>query len=81
MLEQATRLVLLSGIPCLQRPFKDYLYLPNRRLLRRIEQYTHAVYAFVLWIVVAVVAMRYGKHLMRQSRQQRHMETAKTALE
>ena len=41
----------------------------------------YAVYAFALWIVVAVVAMRYGKRLVRQSSQQRQMETAKTALE
>ena len=38
-------------------------------------------YAAVLWIVVAVVAMRYGKRLVRQPIQAQGVETAKTALE
>ena len=45
------------------------------------ETLWYAVYAFALWIVVAVVTISYGKCLVRQSRQQRQMETANTALE
>ena len=39
------------------------------------------VYAAVLWIVVAVVAIQYGKRLVRQPIQAQGVETAKTALE
>lgn len=45
------------------------------------ETLWYAVYALVLWIVVAVVVMRYGRRLVRQARQQGQMETAHTALE
>ena len=45
------------------------------------ETLWYAVYAAVLWIVVAVVVMRYGQRLVRQPGQGRHMETGKTALE
>jgi hypothetical protein len=39
------------------------------------------VYAAVLWIVVAVVAILYGKRLVRQPIRAQGVETAKTALE
>jgi uncharacterized protein len=34
------------------------------------------VYAAILWIVVALVAMRYGKHLVRQPGPAQRVETA-----
>jgi uncharacterized protein len=45
------------------------------------EALWYAVYAVVLWIVVAVVAIAYGKRLVRHPIQRRQVETAKTALE
>lgn len=45
------------------------------------ETLWYAAYAVVLWIVVAVVAMRYGKRLVRQPIQRRQVETVKTVLE
>ncbi len=45
------------------------------------ETLWYAVYAVVLWIVVAVIAMWYGKRLVRQPIQAQEVETAKTALE
>ena len=43
------------------------------------ETLWYAVYAVVLWIVVAVVVMRYGTRLVRQPIQRRQVGTAKTA--